>query len=194
MQTEIDYYLAEQNELLSQQNAFLMQENSSLKTTLDLYKKLQQDLNNKISNLEEENETRKELISQMKLEFLKLEQGNFSADFQQKLIANFSTQYQKLWMKVSEDQDLVNMLKNIVQTELKDEKTQLKTSSLEGVADACTTGLQRRNRNINLLGKRLKDTNEECHELAREFDRLATEIRKIRLKPKPATDFKYLRR
>ncbi|MFX6613725.1 hypothetical protein ABTG62_14530 [Acinetobacter baumannii] len=30
-------------------------------------------------------------------------------------------------------------------------------------------------------------------ELAREFDRLATEIRKIRLKPKPATDFKYLR-
>ncbi|WP_159124377.1 relaxase/mobilization nuclease domain-containing protein [Acinetobacter variabilis] len=65
--------------------------------------------------------------------------------------------------------------------------------NLEGVADVCTTGLQRRNRNINLLGKRLKDTNEECHELAREFDRLATEIRKIRLKPKPATDFKYLR-
>ena len=88
MQTEIDYYLAEQNELLSQQNAFLMQENSSLKTTLDLYKKLQQDLNNKISNLEEENETRKELISQMESEFLKLEQGNFSADFQQKLIAS----------------------------------------------------------------------------------------------------------
>ncbi|MDW5429270.1 hypothetical protein R7J51_23355, partial [Acinetobacter baumannii] len=84
MQTEIDYYLAEQNELLSQQNAFLMQENSSLKTTLDLYKKLQQDLNNKISNLEEENETRKELISQMESEFLKLEQGNFSADFQQR--------------------------------------------------------------------------------------------------------------
>ena len=65
--------------------------------------------------------------------------------------------------------------------------------TLESVADVCTTGLQRRNRNINLLGKRLKDTNEECHELAREFDRLATEIRKIRLKPKPATDFKYLR-
>ena len=72
-------------------------------------------------------------------------------------------------------------------------KDAAKDSSLEGVADVCTTGLQRRNRNINLLGKRLKDTNEECHELAREFDRLATEIRKIRLKPKPATDFKYLR-
>src|SRR5574344_1876678 len=138
MKTEIDQYLAQQNELLNQQNellveqnASLMQEISSLKTTLNLYKKLEQDLNNKISDLEEENRVRKDLISQMKSKISQLEHGNFSAEFQQKLIANFSTQYQKLWMKVSEEQDLVNMLKNIVQTELKEEKTQLKTALLK---------------------------------------------------------------
>ena len=65
--------------------------------------------------------------------------------------------------------------------------------TLESVADACTTGLQRRNRNTNLIGKQLKYTNEECHELAREIDRLAAEISKIRIKPKPATDFETLR-
>ncbi|MEQ1351947.1 hypothetical protein ABLU18_14325 [Acinetobacter junii] len=65
--------------------------------------------------------------------------------------------------------------------------------TLESVADACTTGLQRRNRNTNLIGKQLKYTNEECHELGREIDRLAAEISKIRPKPKPAKEFKYLR-
>ena len=65
--------------------------------------------------------------------------------------------------------------------------------TLESVADACTTGLQRRNRNTNLIGKQLKYTNEECHELGREIDRLAAEISKIRIKPKPATDFETLR-
>lgn len=65
--------------------------------------------------------------------------------------------------------------------------------TLESVADACTTGLQRRNRNTNLIGKQLKYTNEECHELNREIDRLAAEISKIRIKPKPATDFETLR-
>ena len=65
--------------------------------------------------------------------------------------------------------------------------------TLESVADTCTTGLQRRNRNTNLIGKQLKYTNEECHELGREIDRLAAEISKIRIKPKPATDFETLR-
>lgn len=65
--------------------------------------------------------------------------------------------------------------------------------TLESLADACTTGLQRRNRVSDLNGRRLKDTNEECHELGREIDRLAAEISKIRIKPKPATDFETLR-
>ena len=65
--------------------------------------------------------------------------------------------------------------------------------TLESVADACTTRLQRRNRNTNLIGKQLKYTNEECHELGREIDRLAAEISKIRIKPKPTTDFETLR-
>ncbi|MFX5168765.1 relaxase/mobilization nuclease domain-containing protein [Acinetobacter baumannii] len=65
--------------------------------------------------------------------------------------------------------------------------------TLEGVADACTTGLQQRNRSIDLNGKRLTDTDKECHELGRDIDRLTAEISKIRPKPKPAKEFKYLR-
>ena len=50
MKTEIDQYLAEQNYLLTQQTELLLEQVSSLKTILDSYKTLEQDLNNKISN------------------------------------------------------------------------------------------------------------------------------------------------
>lgn len=43
------------------------------------------------------------------------------------------------------------------------------------------------------LAKRLKDRIGECNDFGQELDRLATEIRKIRPKPKPATDFETLR-
>ena len=138
MQTEIDQYLAQQNELLNQQNkllaeqnALLMQQVDSLKNVLNSYDKLNQGLNNKINSLETENETKKELISAMKLELLKLEQGKFSEEYQQKLLNNWNNQYLQLWTKALQNQDLIDMLRSIVQEETKSEKTQLMTALLK---------------------------------------------------------------
>ncbi|RSF45159.1 relaxase/mobilization nuclease domain-containing protein [Acinetobacter baumannii] len=72
-------------------------------------------------------------------------------------------------------------------------KDAAKDSSLEGVADACSERLQQRNWGDEYLAKRLKDRIGECNDFGQELDRLATEIRKIRPKPKPATDFETLR-
>ncbi|MDV5263241.1 hypothetical protein [Acinetobacter baumannii] len=80
------------------------------------------------------------------------------------------------------------MLKNIVQTELKEEKTQLKTALLKVSQMPVPKDYSKE---IGGDGSSLSDlkTGLGNNDFGQELDRLATEIRKIRPKPKPATDF-----
>ena len=125
MQTEIDQYLAQQNELLNQQNKLLAEQNAllsqridSLKNILNSHNELEQVLNNKINSLETENEMLKELISAMKSELLKLEQGKFSQEYQQRYLNNWSSQYQQLWTQALNGLDLENIVSRLVQKQI----------------------------------------------------------------------------
>lgn len=125
MQTEIDQYLTEQNSLLNQQNKLLAEQNAllsqridSLKNILNSHNELEQVLNNKINSLETENEMLKELISAMKSELLKLEQGKFSQEYQQRYLNNWSSQYQQLWTQALNGLDLENIVSRLVQKQI----------------------------------------------------------------------------
>jgi chromosome segregation ATPase len=101
MQTEIDHFLKEQNDLLSQQINLLTEQNnalnqqvSSLKNILSKYSEVEQSLQNKISNLNTERETQQALILAMKSELSKLELGSFSEQLQQAFQNNVLMQLQ----------------------------------------------------------------------------------------------------
>lgn len=75
MQTEIDQFLIEQNSLLTQQI-------NSLQSMLHTYNELEQNLKQEIRQLEIKNQTQEALITAMKNELTKLEQGELSEDLQ----------------------------------------------------------------------------------------------------------------
>ena len=171
MQTEIDQYLAQQNELLNQQNkllaeqnALLMQQVDSLKNVLNSYDKLNQGLNNKINSLETENETKKELISAMKLELLKLEQGKFSEQLQQAFQNNVLIQLQTQLTQALKQLNLNNIISDLVKAELKPiqsnnntqqtdlEKALLKISQVK-VPDNFYKDLEMQSERIGMLAK-----------------------------------------
>ena len=122
MQTEIDLFLKEQNDLLSQQNSLLTKQNevlnqqvNSLKSILTNYSEVEQSLQNKISNLKAEKEAHQALILAMKSELSKLEQGNFSEQLQQEFQENLKT----LLARVLNQLDLNSVIRNLVKIELK---------------------------------------------------------------------------
>lgn len=75
MKTEIDQFLIEQNSLLTQQI-------NSLQSMLHTYNELEQNLKQEIRQLEIKNQTQEALITAMKNELTKLEQGELSQDLQ----------------------------------------------------------------------------------------------------------------
>ena len=84
MQSEIDHFLTEQNNLLIQQNSLLAEQNKvlnqqvdSLKTILTGYSEVEQELQGKISILQAEKQAQQDLISALKGELSKIEQGSF---------------------------------------------------------------------------------------------------------------------
>lgn len=126
MQTEIDHFLKEQNDLLSQQinllteqNKALNQQVSSLKNILSKYSEVEQSLQNKISNLKRENETQQALISALKQELSKLEQGNLSEQLQQAFQNNVLIQLQTQLTQALKQLDLNSIVSNLVNTALK---------------------------------------------------------------------------
>ena len=133
MQTEIDLFLKEQNDLLSQQNDLLIQQInllteqnnalnqqvSSLKNILSKYSEVEQSLQNKISNLNAEIETLQALISALKLELSKLEQGNFSEQLQQAFQNNVLIQLQTPLTRALNQLDLNSIVSDLVKTALK---------------------------------------------------------------------------
>jgi len=125
MQTEIDHFLKEQNDLLSQQINLLTEQNnalnqqvSSLKNILSKYSEVEQSLQNKISNLKRENETQQALISALKLELSKLEQGNLSEQLQQAFQNNVLMQLQTPLTRALNQLDLNSVVSDLVKTEL----------------------------------------------------------------------------
>ena len=128
MQTEIDHFLKEQNDLLSQQNGLLIQQInlltdqnnalnqqvSSLKNILSKYSEVEQSLQNKISNLNAEIETLQALISALKLELSKLEQGNFSEQLQQAFQNNVLMQLQTPLTRALNQLDLNSIVSDLI--------------------------------------------------------------------------------
>ena len=101
MQSEIDHFLTEQNNLLIQQNSLLAEQNKvlnqqvdSLKTILTGYSEVEQELQGKISILQAEKQAQQDLISALKGELSKIEQGSFSQDLQQNFQLNLMSQLQ----------------------------------------------------------------------------------------------------
>ena len=126
MQTEIDLFLKEQNDLLIQQNNLLAEQNnvlnqqvSSLKSILSKYSEVEQSLQNKISNLNTERETQQALILAMKSELSKLELGSFSEQLQQAFQNNVLMQLQTPLTRALNQLDLNSVVSDLVKTELK---------------------------------------------------------------------------
>ncbi len=72
-------------------------------------------------------------------------------------------------------------------------KDKAQERSLENIADDCAEGLQRRVKSDERQIGGLREGVEELEGFSLELDQLATDIKNIRLKPKPATHFSRLR-
>ena len=175
MQTEIDHFLKEQNDLLSQQINLLTEQNnalnqqvSSLKNILSKYIEVEQSLQNKISNLKTENETQQALISALKLELSKLEQGNLSEQLQQAFQNNVLIQLQTQLTQALKQLDLNSIVSNLVKTALKPiqsnissqqtdlEKALLKISQVK-VPDNFYKDLEMQSERICMLAKTVEE-------------------------------------
>ena len=126
MQTEIDHFLTEQNALLSQQNNLLAEKNevlnqqvNSLKSILTTYSEVEQSLKIKINHLNTEKEAQQALISALKTELSKLEQGNFSEQLQQTFQENLKTQLQTQLARALNQLNLNSAVSDLVKVELK---------------------------------------------------------------------------
>ena len=126
MQTEIDQFLTEQNSLLMQQNNLLAEQNKvlsqqvdSLKTILTGYSEVEQELQDKISILQSEKQAQQALISALKIELSKIEQGNFSEQLQQTFQENLKTQLQTQLARALNQLDLNIAVSDLVKVELK---------------------------------------------------------------------------
>lgn len=123
MQTEIDHFLTEQNSLLMQQNSLLAEQNKvlsqqvdSLKTILTGYSEVEQELQDKISILQSEKQAQQALISALKGELSKIEQGSFSQDLQQNFQTNLMSQLQTQLTQALNRLNLNDIINNLVQT------------------------------------------------------------------------------
>ena len=123
MQTEIDHFLTAQKALLKQQNSTLAEENKalsqqvdSLKSILTGYSKLEQELETKIQNLQLEKATQQALISALKDELSKIEQGSFSQDLQRNFQTNLMSQLQTQLTQALNQLNLNDIINNLVQT------------------------------------------------------------------------------
>ncbi|MDV5263240.1 hypothetical protein [Acinetobacter baumannii] len=97
MKTEIDQYLAQQKRIIESTKRIISGTkriidagNQFVKDHLEFIQETRARLEQQNQRLRGREQGKKGFDFQMESEFLKLEQGNFSADFQQKLIANFS--------------------------------------------------------------------------------------------------------
>lgn len=138
MQTEIDHFLKEQNDLLSQQINLLTEQNnalnqqvSSLKNILSKYSEVEQSLQNKITHLKTENETLQALILAMKSELSKLEQGNFSEQLQQAFQNNVLMQLQTQLTQTLKQLNLNNIISDLVKAELKPIQSNINTQQAD---------------------------------------------------------------
>ncbi len=126
MQTEIDHFLTEQNNLLMQQNSLLAEQNKalsqqvdSLKIILTGYSEVEQQLQDKISILQAERQAQQALISALKGELSKIEQGSFSQDLQLNFQRNLMSQLQTQLTQALSDLNLSNIVNSMVSTELR---------------------------------------------------------------------------
>ena len=117
MQTEIDHFLTEQNDLLAEQNRLLSQQVDSLKTILTGYSEVEQELQDKISILQSEKQAQQALISALKGELSKIEQGSFSQELQQKFQSNLMSQLQTQLTQALSHLNLSNIVNSMVSTE-----------------------------------------------------------------------------
>ena len=138
MQTEIDLFLKEQNDLLIQQNNLLAEQNnvlnqqvSSLKSILSKYSEVEQSLQNKISNLNTERETQQALILAMKSELSKLELGSFSEPLQQAFQNNVLMQLQTQLTQTLKQLNLNNIISDLVKAELKPIQSNINTQQAD---------------------------------------------------------------
>ena len=123
MQNEIDHFLTGQNYLLMQQNSSLLEQNKvlsqqvdSLKTILTCYSEVEQELQDKISILQSEKQAQQALISALKGELSKIEQGSFSQDLQQNFQTNLMSQLQTQLTQALNRLNLNDIINNLVQT------------------------------------------------------------------------------
>ena len=171
MQSEIDHFLTEQNNLLMQQNSLLAEQNealsqqvSSLKNILTTYSEVEQSLKDKINNLNSEKEAQQALILAMKVELSKLEQGEFSEQLQQAFQENLRTQLQMQLTTALNQLDLNSIVSDLVKIELKSIQQTLDTQQTDLETALSTilqlqlptdfyTDLEMQSKQINTLGE-----------------------------------------
>ena len=171
MQTEIDQFLTEQNALLSQQNSLLAEQNealsqqvSSLKNILTTYSEVEQSLKDKINNLNSEKEAQQALILAMKVELLKLEQGEFSEQLQQAFQENLRIQLQRQLTTALNQLNLKATVRDLVKIELQPIQQTIRTQQTDLETALSTilqlqlptdfyTDLEMQSKQINTLGE-----------------------------------------
>ena len=138
MQSEIDHFLTEQNNLLIQQNSLLAEQNKvlnqqvdSLKTILTGYSEVEQELQGKISILQAEKTGTTRLDLGTKRRVSKIEQGSFSQDLQQNFQLNLMSQLQTQLTQALSHLNLNNIVNSMVSTELRPIRQKITTQQTD---------------------------------------------------------------
>ena len=204
MQSEIDHFLTEQNNLLIQQNSLLAEQNKvlnqqvdSLKTILTGYSEVEQELQGKISILQAEKQAQQDLISALKGELSKIEQGSFSQDLQQNFQLNLMSQLQtpiNTSLKPSELKQYCEQYgehrTQTYSTENYNSTDRSRASSLEALATQSINQYRRRLEDSGQAARAVRNNAWQLNIIDQKFEQLAELVKNIRIKPQLASAFK----
>lgn len=202
MQTEIDQYLIEQTNLLQQQNSLLAEQNealsqqvNSLKNIMISYSEVEQSLKNKINTLNLEKEAQHALVIAMKAELSNLEQGEFSEQLQREFQDNLRIQLQMHLTTAFNQLNLKTTVANLVRIELQpvqqtiiEQQSDLR-AALSKILQFQPPNLLRRLGDAKQADQYAWGNCRRLNDLNQKLEQLEYLVAKIRIKPKPVTDW-----
>ena len=203
MQSEIDHFLTEQNNLLIQQNSLLAEQNKvlnqqvdSLKTILTGYSEVEQELQGKISILQAEKTGTTRLDLGTKRRIIQNRTGQFSQDLQQNFQLNNEpiTNAINTSLKPSELKQYCEQYgehrTQTYSTENYNSTDRSRASSLEALATQSINQYRRRLEDSGQAARAVRNNAWQLNIIDQKFEQLAELVKNIRIKPQLASAFK----
>ena len=204
MQSEIDHFLTEQNNLLIQQNSLLAEQNKvlnqqvdSLKTILTGYSEVEQELQGKISILQAEKTGTTRLDLGTKRRGIQNRTGQFFAGFTAELSTQLNepiTNAINTSLKPSELKQYCEQYgehrTQTYSTENYNSTDRSRASSLEALATQSINQYRRRLEDSGQAARAVRNNAWQLNIIDQKFEQLAELVKNIRIKPQLASAFK----